>query len=334
MPEQQQRKRPRVEAAAAPKASRGRTASKGAPGPGESGAEAVVAGVRISHPDRVVFPELGITKLDLARHFERVASLMLPHVAARPLSLVRCPEGSGSECFFQKHWSGKQPPSIDDVAIRQGDGKVRPHVVVHDVEGLVTLVQWGVMEIHPWGSRADDPERPDRVIFDLDPGPGITWADIKEATGGVRALLKGLGLESWLKTSGGKGLHVVVPLARRASWDEVSDFARGVAEHMQAEFPDRFISKSSKAARKGLIFIDWLRNTRGATAVAPWSTRARASAGVSVPVPWTSLAKLVSGDQFTLPSIRAHPPRGADPWAGLLASRQALTKAMMRKLGA
>ncbi len=290
-----------------------------------------VAGVRITHPDRIVFPEAGLTKLDLARHFERVAPVLLPHVAGRPLSLVRCPAGSGKECFFQKHWTGKQPPALDTVPILQSDGKRHPYVVIHDVEGLVTLVQWGVMEIHPWGARADDPDRPDRIIFDLDPGPGVSWPDVREATAGVHALLDAIGLKSWLKTSGGKGLHVEVPIARRSSWDDVSDFARAVAEHMQAEFPDRFIAKASKAARRGVIFVDWLRNTRGATAVAPWSTRARPAAGVSVPLPWDELNALVAGDQFTLKTVRADPPR-ADPWQDLLNSRQSLTTAVRRKL--
>ena len=204
--------------------------------------------------------------------------------------------------------------------------------MVHNVEGLVTLVQWGVMEIHPWGSRADDPEHPDRITFDLDPGPGVARPKVIEATLGLKAQLEGIGLESWVKTSGGKGLHVTVPIARRSTWDDASDFSRAIAEHMQAEFPDRFISKASKSARKGLIFVDWLRNTRGATAVAAWSTRARADAGVSVPIPWSAVKALKGGDQFTLLSLRAKPPAKKDPWADMPASRQALTKAMLQKL--
>lgn len=292
---------------------------------------AKTSGVSISHPDRVVYPEAGVTKAELAEHFARVAPLLLPHTAGRPLALIRCPEGIAKECFFQKHWPGTPPPAIDTVPIRQSDG-VRRHVVIHDVEGLIALVQWGVMEIHAWGSRADDPERPDRIIFDLDPDPAITWQQVKEAATGVRGLLEGLGLASWLKTSGGKGLHVVVPIARRSSWDEVSAFARAVAEHMQAEFPDRFIAKASKAARRGLIFVDWLRNTRGATAIAPWSTRAREAAGVSVPIPWSRLEKLTAGDEYTLLSIRAKPPGGGDPWKEMLAAKQGLTKTMLAKL--
>ena len=290
-----------------------------------------VAGIGITHPDRVVFPETGITKLQVARYFESVADLMLPHVAGRPLALVRCPEGSGHECFFQKHWIGKQPPAIDTVGIRQNDGKVHPHVVVHDVAGLVTLAQWGVLEIHPWGARADDPERPDRIIFDLDPGPGVSWAALQEATLGVRSLLDEIGLESWVKTSGGKGLHVALPIARRSTWDDVSAFAAAVAERMAREFPARFVAQASKAKRNGRIFVDWLRNTRGATAVGPWSTRARAEAGVSVPIAWPQVNKVTAGDQFTLRALGVKRPK-SDPWREMLASDQRLTKAMLARL--
>jgi bifunctional non-homologous end joining protein LigD len=290
-----------------------------------------VAGVRITHPDRVVFPEARITKVEVARYFESVAELILPHVAGRPLALVRCPEGSAHECFFQKHWIGKRPPAIDTVGIRQSDGKVHPHVVVHDVAGLVTLVQWGVLEIHPWGARADDPERPDRIIFDLDPGPGVTWAEVQAATLGVRSLLDELGLDSWVKTSGGKGLHVALPIARRSTWDDVSAFAAAVAERMEREFPARFVAQASKAKRQGRIFVDWLRNTRGATAVGPWSTRARTEAGVSVPIAWSQLSKVTAGDQFTLRSLRPKRPKD-DPWRALLTSDQRLTKAMLTRL--
>lgn len=291
-----------------------------------------VAGVTITHPDRVIFADAKISKRELAEHFARVAPVMLPHVAGRPLSLVRCPEGVGAPCFFQKHWTGKLPPTLDTVAIEQSDGKKHPYVVVHDAAGLVTLAQWGIVEVHPWGARADAPDRPDRVIFDLDPGPGVTWGAVREATSGLRALLQELGLESWLKTSGGKGLHVELPVARRVTWDDVADFSRAVAERMAAEFPDRFIARASKAARRGVIFVDWLRNTRGATAVAPWSPRARPAAGVSVPVDWSALDSVQSGDAWTIATVAAAPPR-RDPWRGMLTCRQAITRRMIERLG-
>lgn len=290
---------------------------------------ATVAGVVITHPDRVVFPALQITKLELAQYYARVAPLMLPHVAGRPLALVRCPDGVGKQCFFQKHWAGTPPPAIDTVPILQHDGTRRRHVVIHSATGLVTLAQWGVIEIHPWGCRADDANLPDRIVFDLDPAPGVAWSTVQGGARQLHRLLGGQGLDSWLKTSGGKGLHVVVPIARRPSWDDVSAFARAIAEQLQAAFPDRFLTKASKSARRGRVFIDWLRNSRGATSVAPWSPRARPSAGVSVPLPWPRLGHVGAGDQYTVTSVRVP---SADPWRELLTAKQALTKEMLRRL--
>ncbi len=287
-----------------------------------------VAGVSISSPERVVYPEAGLTKLDVARYFEQVAELMLPHLAGRPLSLVRCPEGSAGECFFQKHWPGKQPEVFDTVRIKQSDG-MRPYTVVRDVAGLVTLAQWGVLEIHPWGSLADAPEKPDRITFDLDPGEGSPWTAMRSGARRLRKLLEDLGLESWLKTSGGKGLHVVVPIQRKSTWDEVSDFARAVAEHMAWESPDEFVSRSKKTERTGKIFVDWMRNTRGATSVAAWSPRARPRAGVSVPIPWSALGRLAAGDSYTISSPGR---RTEDPWSDMLRARQGLTKAVSKSL--
>ncbi len=289
------------------------------------------AGITITHPDRIVFPDEKITKLELAEHFARVAELMLPYVRERPLTLVRCPQGAGKQCFYQKHWTGDRPPAIGAVPILQSDGE-QLHSYIRDVKGLVTLIQWGVMEIHQWGSRADDPERPDRMIFDLDPGPGVTWDDVRDGARAVHALLDELGLQSWLKTSGGKGLHVVVPLSRRSTWEDVSSFTRAIAVHMENAFPDRFIAVMAKAKRKGVIFVDWLRNTRGATAVAAWSTRARPGAGVSVPIPWTALARLKGGDQFTLQSLEKDGLPSRDPWEDMLKVKQGLTKEMIKRV--
>ena len=190
----------------------------------------IVAGVTITHPDRVVIPGVRATKLDVAKHYARVAARMLPHVAGRPLAVVRCPDGVTAQCFFQKHWPGKLPDTLASVKIRQSDGRTLPYVVVEDEAGLVTLAQWGVIEIHPWGSRADEPDRPDRITFDVDPGPGVKWPAVVRAARDLRTLLTTLGLVPFLKTSGGKGLHITVPIQRRVDWDVASSFSRAVAE--------------------------------------------------------------------------------------------------------
>ncbi len=290
-----------------------------------------VAGVSISNSGRVVYPEARLTKGDVAAFMKRIAPLMLPHVRGRPLTFVRCPEGIADECFFQKHWTGEVPGSLDTVPIRQGDGEVRRYVVVHDARGLVTLVQWGILEVHLWGARADNVERPDRITFDLDPGPGVEWAALRTAATAVRTLLASAGLESWPKTSGGKGLHVVVPIARHSSWDDVSEFARAVAERLADEAPDRFVSVAAKAKRPGKVFIDWLRNTRGATSIAPWSMRARAEAGVSVPFTWQQLGKIRAGDQHTITSLRTG-RLPTDAWKTMLASRQRLSASVLDQI--
>ncbi len=238
---------------------------------------AEISGVRISHPDRVLYPEQGITKLDLATYYERVATWMMPHVANRPLALVRCPGGRGSPCFFQKHPSEGPAEHLSQVDISEA-GPPEYHVAIKDPAGLIALVQMGVLEIHVWGSQARRLEKPDRLIFDLDPDPAVAWPQVVTAAREVRLVLQELGLVSFLKTTGGKGLHLVVPVTPRLEWDEAKDFCRSVANFIVRAAPDRYIATMSKAARKGKIFIDYLRNGRGATAIAPYSTRARPGA--------------------------------------------------------
>ena len=222
------------------------------------------------------------------------------------------PKAAPSNAFSRNTGPGTPPPSIDTVAIRQSDGKRHPHVVIHDVEGLVTLVQWGVMEIHPWGSRADDPERPDRIIFDLDPGPGVTWGSMQDAAGGAaRRCSTALASTAGSRPVAARDFMSSCRSRDAAAGTMSSAFARAVAEQMQLEFPDRFISKASKSARKGLIFVDWLRNTRGATAVAPWSTRARSAPASRYRSRGLNWRRLTAGDQFTLLSIRAKPAAAA-----------------------
>jgi bifunctional non-homologous end joining protein LigD len=247
--------------------------------------------------------------------------------------LVRCPEGQPKGCFYQKHWTTALPPGIDTVDIEEESGKVQPYVVVRDVSGLVSLVQHGVLEVHLWGARADNVDAPDRIVFDLDPSPEVGWRGVVQAARELRERLDALGLESWIKTTGGKGLHLVIPLGRRSTWADVSAFARGIANQMVSDSPTKYLAKASKAARKGLIFVDWLRNIRGATWVAAWSTRARTEASISVPIDWKELDKLKSGDQFTLGSVlQLGRRRRRDPWADLLRSRQQLSKSILAKI--
>ena len=294
-----------------------------------------VAGIELSSPDRELYPEQGITKLDLARYYEAIAPWMLPHVVGRPFSLVRCPEGRQKACFYQKHWGGTLPRAVQMVEIAEAKGSTRAYTVIRDGAGLVSLVQHGVLEFHVWGARADRVDAPDRLVFDVDPAPGVAWERVREAARLLRDLVASLGLESWVKTTGGKGLHVVVPIERRSSWAEVSAFARALAYRMAREAPERYLATASKAARRGRIFIDWLRNTRGATAIAPWSTRAREGAPLSVPLAWDELDRLKSADQYGLESgAKLAQHRKSDPWATLLEARQRLTRALTAALEA
>ena len=232
-------------------------------------------GCAISHPERVVYPGHGVTKLDLAKYYESVAEWIMPYVERRPLTLVRCPQGQARQCFYQKHLTDAMPASVHGVMIKEKDAEDE-YVAVSDVAGLVALVQMGVLEFHPWPAREDKVERPDMLVFDLDPGEGVDWKGVVQGAKDVRDCLEALGLASFLRTSGGKGLHVVAPLARRNTWDELKEFARGVAETMVRAAPERYIANMSKAKRRGKIFVDYLRNQRGATAIASYSTRAGA----------------------------------------------------------
>ncbi|WP_423141448.1 DNA ligase D [Parablastomonas sp. CN1-191] len=263
-------------------------------------APAPASGVKISNPDRVIFPETGQTKGDLAAWYEAIAPLMLPFAAGRPVSLVRCPQGRGKQCFFQKHDSGAFGKAVRQVAITEKDGGSEDYIYVTDAEGLVTCVQMGTIEFHGWGSKAEAVEKPDRMIFDLDPDEGLDFADVKSAATHIRDRLSDLGLVSFAMLSGGKGVHVIVPLTPGHDWDTHKDFARRFAEALSLAEPDRFIATMSKAKRKGKIFIDWLRNQRGATAVLPYSARAREGAPVAVPIAWDELGGLKDAHPFSI----------------------------------
>ena len=295
------------------------------------GDSATVAGVRISHPDRVLFDELGLTKEALARFYESVSEWMLPDLKGRPLSLVRCPAGPGEGCFYQKNIDAKFPDEIERVHVDLGGGGT--YAVANSAAAVVALVQMGVIELHAWGSTTRELARPDRMIFDLDPDPTVPWRHVMAAAHLVRERLSDMELESFVKTTGGKGLHVVVPLARRHDWDEVKQFSRAFAESIVADEPKRFVAKMAKKEGVRKIFIDWMRNSEGATAVAPYSVRARQGAPVATPLHWDELGGRLKPTQFHAGSVarRMHGLR-TDPWAPMRRLSQNLTAAMKRKL--
>jgi bifunctional non-homologous end joining protein LigD len=286
-----------------------------------------IAGVALTSPDKVLFAEAGITKAELAEYLLSVSDRMLPHLAGRPLSLVRCPEGTGEECFFQKHTAKGMPRALKAISIKESDGGVAKYLMIDSASGLVGAAQIGGLELHIWGSHADTLEHPDRLVFDLDPDSGLTFADVREAARDVRELLKVAGLESFPLVTGGKGIHVVVPLDKSQGWDEVKAFAKGVATKLAETEPQRFTATMSKAKRKGRIFIDWLRNERGATAIAPYSPRARGTASVATPVSWTELGRVAHANTFTIPSVlKRIRQQTSDPWKGYFKTRQRIGK--------
>ena len=256
--------------------------------------------VPISNPDRVIFPESGQTKGELAAYYAQVAPLMLPFAGQRPISLVRCPQGRGKKCFFQKHDSGTFGEYVHHVPIPEKDGGSEDYLYVENAEGLLQCVQMGTIEFHGWGARADAVERPDRLIIDLDPDEGLSFTDVKSAAKDIRDRLADLGLATYAMLSGGKGVHVIAPLTPGHDWEVHKDFARRFAEALALAEPERFVATMSKAKRKGKIFIDWLRNQRGATAVVPYSARARAGAPVAVPIAWDELDGFEAANLFTI----------------------------------
>ena len=292
------------------------------------------AAVRLTHPEKVLDAESGMTKQMLADFYWCVAARILPHIAGRPLSLVRCPEGVGKECFFQKHVTAMLPKEIETVQVPdKKTGKLEPYITLHTREALAGLAQMGVLEVHPWGSRNEDLEHPDRMIIDLDPDEALGWETLTEAAGEVRKRLKRLGLESFLKTTGGKGLHVVLPIEPTLDWATVKEFAHRLVLAMEKEQPALYLTKMTKAARTGKIYLDYLRNERGATAVAPYSPRARAGGSVSMPLAWTDL-KLAERPVFRVVEFAAWKARlKTDPWKALPGLRQAISAEALAAVG-
>jgi bifunctional non-homologous end joining protein LigD len=282
--------------------------------PARRPAGVAVAGVTISHPDRVVYPGDGITKLEVARFYERLAEWMLPHLHDRPLTLVRCPQGIGS-CFYMKHARVTAPPGTRRVLIPEKT-KVGEYLVVESAAGLVALAQMGVLEIHTWNSTSVSLEQPDRIVLDIDPGSRVGWAAVVEAARLVRRLLDGAGLQSFPKTTGGRGLHVVAPLAPAAGWEACLQFARGLAAEMERAQPSRYTTSFRKAGREQKILLDYLRNNRTNTSVAAFSTRARPGAPVSVPLRWADVRPSLDPSSFTLRTVEKRLARQrSDPWA-------------------
>lgn len=264
-----------------------------------------IAGVRVTNPERVVFPDAGCTKRDVAAYYGAAGQRMMDYAGHRPLSLVRCPQGREGECFFQKHAGKGFPIEIDTVPVKESSGATAQYILIAKPAGFVAAAQMGTIEFHLWGAQADRLERPDRLVFDLDPDEGLAFDEVKQAALEMRDLLAEIGLESAPMLTGGKGVHVIVPLRRTIDWDTLSLFARTIAAHMAERHADRYVATMSKARRKGKVFIDWLRNERGATAVAPYSIRARKGAPVAMPVTWAELNARGSANGFDMKAAHA-----------------------------
>jgi bifunctional non-homologous end joining protein LigD len=299
-----------------------------------------VAGVGLSHPDRVLFPAARATKLDLARYYEAVADWILPHVVDRPLTLVRCPTGlrpaadAGSragrpaspECFFMKHSKVWAPPALRRVRIREKT-KIGEYLIADSLAGLVGLVQMDVLEVHTWNSRFTDLERPDRLVLDLDPGEGVAWQGVVRAARLVRRLLQALDLDCFVKTTGGRGVHIVAPLTPRANWSECLAFARAFAETLVRQHSMTFTARFAKRGRQDRILVDYLRNNRTNTSVAPFSTRAKPDAPVSVPLAWNELSSSRPPRRSTIHTVPARLARlRRDPWQNYWSTRQTIPR--------
>lgn len=290
-----------------------------------AGKKAGVAEVQITHPERVVYPDSKITKGDVAAYYTAVSAPLLRESADRPLSLVRCPRGTQQACFFQKHIEAGFGDDVHSVPLKENSGTTGDYVYIDSVRGLTQLAQMNVIELHAWGTRKDNPEYCDRIVFDLDPGAGVAWKDITQCARTLRAMLEKLRLRTFLRTSGGKGLHVVIPLSPPAGWDETRTFAEAIARTLAADHPEKYVAVSGEKNRKGKIFIDYLRNGRGATSVTNYSLRARPGAPVAMPISWEELPRVRAANAFTIKNVPARVKRAKqDAWAGIEKIKQKL----------
>ena len=297
----------------------------------EAVASTLPANFKVTHGERVIDKQSGATKLDVIRYYALVGALMMEHLKGRPVSLVRAPAGVGGELFFQKHAETGKLPGIKQMAAEL-DPEHPPMLEVGSVQGILSAAQWNVIEFHTQNAVGRAYEKPNRMVFDLDPGEGVDWNMIQEAAQLMHAFLDELGLNAFLKTSGGKGLHVVVPIKGTLGWDTVKDFSQAVVQHMAMTLPDRFSVKSGPKNRIGKIFIDYLRNGRGSTTACAWSARTRPGLGISVPVTWDELGGLKSGDQWTIKNVQGRLDHGNAPWEGYATAAKTLTGAM-KQLG-
>jgi bifunctional non-homologous end joining protein LigD len=291
------------------------------------------AGITLSNPDKVYYPGAGLTKLDIARYYQTVAPEMLPYVTRRPISLVRCPDGIDGQHFFQRHAMKGMSTAIKQVPISGGESK-KPYLYIDDEEGLFGLVQIGTLEIHDWGVATARVNQPDRLVFDLDPDEELPLPILKAAVVEVREFLDDLGLKSFLKSTGGKGFHLVAPIVPKLGWAEVKPFAKAIADALVAARPDRYTANPLKRTREGKIFVDYLRNQRGGSAIVNYSTRAKAGAPVACPLRWDELKGLKSASPYTAQTLPARLKKlKADPWEGFFSTRQSITAKARKALG-
>jgi bifunctional non-homologous end joining protein LigD len=288
----------------------------------------------LTHPEKILDASSGMTKQMLAEYLVAVADRMLPHVSDRPLSVVRCPEGSGKPCFFQKHIGRGLPAGVNSIPVpNRKTGEVEQYLTLNSAEGLVGMAQMGVLEIHPWGSRNERLDQPDRIVFDLDPDAAISWETLAGSAEKLRMRLKKLGLESFLKSTGGKGLHLVVPIEPELDWGPVKQFAHAVVLEMETENPELYLTKMTKAARTNKIYLDYLRNDRGSTSIAAFSPRAREGAPVAMPLEWKEL-QAAERPQFHVADFERWKARlKRDPWKAMADLRQRLTPEMVEAVG-
>jgi len=293
---------------------------------------AEAAGVRFTSPDRVIYPGQGVTKGDLAAYYAAVAEAMLPYVENRPLSLLRCPQGRAKYCFFQKHDTGGFPDVMKSILIEEKDGQQEDYFYIDSLAGLLGGTQMNVLEWHLWGSRNKDIEKPERIIFDIDPDEGLGFEHVRDAARDIAKLLEKFDLQTYPLVSGGKGVHVIAPLEPTLEWPDIKVFCKGIAKRLEEREPDRFVANMSKAKRKGRMFVDYLRNERGSTAIAPWSSRSRPGAPAAVPVTWDELHDITAANQFNL-AAAADRAKRPDPWKGYFSTSQTVTKAMVKDVG-